>query len=230
MSHGIRRTALNFGSETNRGQSLRLGMRFALHDALDPSPGYPPLAEIEFMHLKTRYEFDHKSFNLDEITLFRVLALSPYDSFHHKPSYRVQLGYSKFRGEGQCKEFRCYGPEFDVAFGLSFTLLGQNEHPALAAFVLPEMQNQISTGFRASAYHLSLGARAGLLGELSEYSHFKLELHPAHFFFSAKSFNFDTTLEWRQNPSLYFGYGLQIQSLESKMKNYDYSAQVFYYF
>jgi len=230
VSHGIRRLALAYGFESNEGPSLRLGLRFALHDELDPSPGYPPLAGIEFMHLKTRYEVNSKVFSLDELALFQVLALTPYDSFHHKPSYRVQLAVSKFREEGQCVGNRCYGPELDVAFGFTFSILGRAEHPGLAAYVLPEFQNQISGGFRGSEDHLSLGGRAGFLGELSEYSHLKFEVHPAYFFFSPKPFTLDSSLEWRQNPSLSFGYGLQVESLDSKLKDYDYSAQIYYYF
>lgn len=80
-SHGSRRVWV--GTD-------QLGYRFALHDFLDPSWGYPQSSEISFAELSMEYRDQVQ--RLKHVYLFRVRSLQSVDPVFWNPSWFIETG------------------------------------------------------------------------------------------------------------------------------------------
>jgi hypothetical protein len=64
--------------------------RLALHDLADPTPGYPELNAIEFMHL--RVQVWPQRLELRDASLVRITSLNPQQQFDRKISWEFDAG------------------------------------------------------------------------------------------------------------------------------------------
>ncbi len=116
-AHPSRRVQLATGWDTLDGASMRIGYRFAAHDATDPQGGYAALSEIEFGHVRARALARDPWFRLDEATFVHVRSLAPIDRFEHKMSFDMRLGAERVR-DLTCRD--CVVGGLHVAGGTAF--------------------------------------------------------------------------------------------------------------
>lgn len=99
LSHHSRRFSLGSRFSDQGGSYISLGYRFALHDQLDFSQGYPDYAEITFGDMQFEYSLQEKHFELETFSLFEVVSHTPWNSFDPHFSWRVRLGVDRLRSE-----------------------------------------------------------------------------------------------------------------------------------
>lgn len=112
--HGIHRIRLGGGTANRGGAFQSLGFRVALHDLVDPEPGYPTLSQIEFFALNLRFRHGSGDLLLHDAALFRVISLSALDQFNPKFSWHIEIGAKTVEDTG-CDE--CIGPQIRGGFG-----------------------------------------------------------------------------------------------------------------
>lgn len=158
VGHGSARVGVEPGYNSSLGAFTELSYRFALHDLLDPLPGYPSYAQIEMMNLQFRTNLspNQQSFWLDQLELFRVTSLNPITSFDRKLSWRVNFGITRFY-DGTCNY--CIGPSFEVGGGWTIQPI---QSVPLMAFLLGETEASASPAFDGSHFRIGLGPAAGL--------------------------------------------------------------------
>jgi Domain of unknown function (DUF4105) len=102
--HGSLRFGLGGGLVEPRGEA-RSGLatfdfRLSLHDLLDPPDGYPPVAQIEFLPTRLRYDGDRREVALDESLFVRIVSLAPWNRFDKRTSWHLSLGSAMVRDSG----------------------------------------------------------------------------------------------------------------------------------
>lgn len=97
LGHDSRRVYLDYGYGARAKGSSRLGFRYALHDLLDPMPGYPGYAQMEIFNARLRYNTEPRTLRLDDFALVHVTSLSPLSSFNKRVSWRVKFGARSVR-------------------------------------------------------------------------------------------------------------------------------------
>lgn len=97
LGHGSSRVGLAFGSSTQTGIFTRISHRFALHDLLDPTPGYPDYAAIEFMSADLRVNLRRPQVWLEDLSAFYVESYSPWSRLHKRMSWKFRLGATTVR-------------------------------------------------------------------------------------------------------------------------------------
>ena len=121
--------------------------RFALHDLLDPLPGYPEQAQIEFLNLELRKNFEDRWFWVEEASLFNVVSLTDFSRFHPAPSWKFRLGGTTYRDQvcDNCFGFLTEGgiglsKRFFTAIPTSMTLTLDGEASAAPKFRGPDFR------------------------------------------------------------------------------------------
>ncbi|MEW6489175.1 MAG: DUF4105 domain-containing protein [Thermodesulfobacteriota bacterium] len=118
--HGSRRAGVGGGAATGDGGFAEATFRIALHDLLDPAPGYPESAQIEFLPMQLRYFFEKERLRLEEGYFVRVLSLSPRDRFEKDLSWKVAAGATTIWGGG-CDD-GCTAAHLGAGAGLAWGL------------------------------------------------------------------------------------------------------------
>lgn len=109
LGHGSSRLGLGSGHLDQRGFYHLGSFRLALHDLADPVQGYPDTAQIEFLPLQLRYYIEQPRVTLEQISLIRVVSLTPVTQFDRSLSWQVDVGGTRLR-DSACRD--CF-----VAFG-----------------------------------------------------------------------------------------------------------------
>jgi hypothetical protein len=86
QGHGSRRLGV---SALEREQTLE--MRFAFHDLLDPSGGYPANTAMTVGKIKLRHTNENR-WDIPEVQLLDITSLRPWDRYGWAPSWRMELG------------------------------------------------------------------------------------------------------------------------------------------
>lgn len=226
--HGSARAELRFGSERRLGRYSLLGIRFALHDLLDPQQGYPEGSQIEFAHARGRINWDEltkrhasikRSLELEEATVFRVTTLSPLTWMEQKPSWRIDLGASR-SPTSNCD--RCI--EGHLEFGAG---------PAVKAgpftlFAFAETLLSLSPSYKWSAATLGLGPAGGLLATPHPRFHAILRAHYHRLFFlpHPHEHTLSAQLRWTVVPGK-----LAVDAhAQRRTRNAEASVGLFYYY
>lgn len=68
-------------------------LRAALHDPLDAPEGYAAGAQLEMGHLRLRRDESADRFFVQELTVFRILSLSPWDPWDRRTSWKAETGF-----------------------------------------------------------------------------------------------------------------------------------------
>jgi hypothetical protein len=92
LAHASGRIGLSYGF-TNHSHFEELSLRPAIHDQDDPPAGYLPGSKLEMFDLRLRFDNDRKTGYVQDFSLADILSLTPWDSWIHPPSWKVNTGW-----------------------------------------------------------------------------------------------------------------------------------------
>lgn len=206
LAHPSLRWGLETGYEKNpsfESPFNRLALRFALHDLLDPSDGYPKYAQVEFMHLQAKFFWQRAPYlELDQASLFRITSLNPIGIENKGLSWRVNLGAKRFLDEN-CD--RCFGPEIAVGGGMTLNPFGGVFYP----YLLMDLENHYASTFLASDYRLSVGPSLGGVFHLSPRFKAFFEGRYRYLVFSQATEFYQAMSEIRYAPNRRWSFGVK---------------------
>jgi hypothetical protein len=90
--HGSARAGMAVGATTGGELFQSLEARLALHDLMDPEPGYPRLAGLEFLPIRLRWRMELRRLELEDFAIARVTSLTPLDPFDSHWSWKASFG------------------------------------------------------------------------------------------------------------------------------------------
>ncbi len=135
-----------------------LQYRHAYHDLLDPAGGYPPGAQLEFLHVELRYDFNRGKINLERFGLIDLVSTPLRDRFLQPWSWKVNIGAQRKRFSE--RESAIVG-EANGGLGVSYRL---SERGMVYAFG----EGAIDLGDRFKQYMaIAVGSSAGVLWDVS---------------------------------------------------------------
>jgi hypothetical protein len=128
-AHAPSRFSLRAGVDT-RGATMGLGVRWLLHDALDPPTGYPDLSSIEVGKVEVSFVAEG-GLQVDEVTAVRVEKLSSGVRAHASPAWKAEIGARQFpKAGGQALNIG-----FEFGYGASIPM-GHLGHSAVTGYTL----------------------------------------------------------------------------------------------
>lgn len=154
IGHEIMRGGAEAGAGDKLGGYGAVQLRFALHDLIDPKPGYPEFSQIEFFNTRLRYLWERKEFWVEDFSLFRVISLSPLTTFDKQLSWKVKVGGTTIRDQS-CDH--CFAGQIEVGGGFAKTFFG-----AVTAFASLDGEAFAAPGFSPRSF-LRPGAGPSLL-------------------------------------------------------------------
>ncbi|TMQ12483.1 MAG: DUF4105 domain-containing protein [Deltaproteobacteria bacterium] len=122
LGHDSRRVGLGMSADDTGALGVALDARLALHDLADPAPGYPEYSQLEFLPTRARVRLDEdvtgrRRFELDSISLVRIVSLSAQNRFDRKLSWKVDAGMIRVADAG-CSGY-CYLGQLAMGTGLT---------------------------------------------------------------------------------------------------------------
>ena len=158
LGHGSHRMGVGLSADTDGAQSYVLDARLVLHDLADPTPGYPELSQLEFLPLRARVRIDNAGkgdrFLLDNLSLVRILSLTPQDRFDRKLSWKVDLGLTRIT-DGGCIATGCVVGQLRIGTGAALASTSQRATIFLTVDALvqsgPHLQGIETIPLRAGA-------------------------------------------------------------------------------
>jgi Domain of unknown function (DUF4105) len=159
QGHDSMRVGLGQGT-TFQSSFTEVSLRFALHDLLDPSTGYPTYSEVEFFDFSSRFDLSSHRLSPEDLTLFKVVSLSPIDSFHAPFSWKAKLGGIRIH-DNSCAS--CFAGSAEVGGGWTVEILRKSA----ALFLTADTQLAAAPGFYQSFFRLGLGPTLGMRLQLS---------------------------------------------------------------
>jgi len=108
-----------------------LRTRLLFHDLLDPPQGYPNGAHIAFGEAILRYQEESQELQIERLTAFEVLSLSPRNELFRPWSWSVHLGLRRIPGLHELASSAAYarGLSYDVGgVGQAYFLAGVQGH------------------------------------------------------------------------------------------------------
>ena len=160
--HGSQRVGLGAVTGDERW-GLSLDVRLALHDLTDPTPGYPELNALEFMHVRALF-WQTQRIELRDASLVHVASLTPQGRFDRKSSWEFDVGATTVRDKA-CNN--CLMAHAAGGAGLTYAIFDNR----LAIFALgygnfgwsPNLE-----GLAGSHLRMGVGPAGGLRARLSE--------------------------------------------------------------
>ena len=159
--HDTARAGLGFG--VNKTFSFEeLSWRATLQDLPASDDGYTPDSQLEMLNTRLRVDNAGRRPYLERLDLMDIVALSPWDDWARKPSWRFSTGVD------QAKELGCNGPScmyYDLGGGAglsALTHLGRRE----LYYVMAEADFGAGPVFDRG-WRLGAGGTAGLLFDLT---------------------------------------------------------------
>ncbi len=98
QGHASGRLTTGIGRQQQRS-FIEIGYRPALHDLLDPEPGYIRGAQIEFLDVAAR-AYQHGGIQLERLTAVNIISLAPRDTLFTPKSWRVRVGREQVDAAG----------------------------------------------------------------------------------------------------------------------------------
>jgi Domain of unknown function (DUF4105) len=154
VGHGIMRTGVDYGSSPELQQFVTAHFRVALHDLLDPAPGYPKEAQIEFFNTRLRANLNLQSLWLEDFNLIKVVSLVPLQDFQQQLTWKVKVGALTIR-DSSCDH--CLAGEFEAGGGISQELFKGG-----TAFLTGDVEVALSPKFVQALCRLGSGPSLGL--------------------------------------------------------------------
>lgn len=118
--HASMRYGLGTGYDRRDGIFGDVDVRFALHDLLDPAPGYPATSAIEFFGVGLRVN-DERA-RVESLRVVDVLLAAPVTRLRVPLSWRFNVGAERVRGD-ECD--RCLAAGVLLQGGLSASFAGE---------------------------------------------------------------------------------------------------------
>lgn len=162
LGHPSRRFTTDYGYGGRTKGYMGMAFRYALHDLLDPTPGYPGYAQMEIFNARLRYNFEPKTLRLDDFALIHVTSLSPLTQFNKSPSWRLKVGARTIR-DRSCDD--CLAG--NALVGVGYALQPFDDYP-LNLFGLIEAEVAGSPGFDRSPVRPGVGPMLALRIPVSE--------------------------------------------------------------
>jgi hypothetical protein len=156
LGHRPGRAGLGGGASREAGPFASLDLRFALHDLADPPEGYPDLSQIEFLPARLRLFPEGGRVEVDEVHLVRIVALSPWDRFDRRPSWKFRAGAATVL-DGGCD--RCLAGVAELGGGIAAAGLGGAVDLLVTADVAVEGAPALS-GIEGAGIRVGLGPSA----------------------------------------------------------------------
>ncbi len=119
LGHGSARMAAGGGWSSQDGALVVVDFRLALHDLGNPTDGYPPHAQIEFLPTRLRLAPREVRGEVDEAWLVRIVSLNDLSRFELRPSWRLRFGAATVRDAG-CAA--CLAGQVEFGAGLAKSL------------------------------------------------------------------------------------------------------------
>ena len=163
LGHDSRRVGVGMSADDDGAMGVTLDARLALHDLADPTPGYPEYSQLEFLPLRARIRLDEgavgrKRFELDSISLVRIVSLSAQDRFDRKLSWKVDAGVVRLDDAG-CRG-TCYAGQ--LAMGTGATLASSEARVITFATIDAHLAaGPALDGIAGSALRAGFGPAAG---------------------------------------------------------------------
>jgi hypothetical protein len=98
--HASARLTVGAGLSDQAGPFETLAVRGAIHDALDPSRGYPADAQLEMGDLRLRFEDRARALRLDRFDALDIVSAAPLDRWVRGVSWKVWVGADNARELG----------------------------------------------------------------------------------------------------------------------------------
>ena len=102
--HATLRVSAGAGWDNAGGLFERLSIRPALHEYLDPPPGYPADSTLVMGNLALRFDDPSRHLRLDHLDALDVVSTAPYDRWINGVSWKV------WAGADNARELGCDGP------------------------------------------------------------------------------------------------------------------------
>ena len=159
LGHGSSRMNFAVGNDSRLGSFARYSMRFALHEPIDPTLGYPQGSQIEFARIDVRANRESPQFEVERVELFRAAAFNPLSRVSRAISWRGALGAVRTR-ERTCDG--CLGIGFEGGGGWTVQWDGPSQHQQLV-YLLAEADVRFSNRYNPSDVRTLLGPTLGSL-------------------------------------------------------------------
>lgn len=159
LGHGQKRLAISYINKDSRSL-LDVEWRFAFHDFLDNSLGFPPKTRMDIM--KGTLRTDGENYQLRDLSIIDTMLLGKRDSFNQSPSWKVKLG--QWQTRYQQNDLTTQG--FQGGYGLSY------EYDLFTPYLLAHLE----TSYVSEKQHkvkVGYGADLGMLIEFTS----ALKLH-----------------------------------------------------
>jgi hypothetical protein len=224
LGHGSHRLGIFGGSSRKLNGYGQLNFRFAHHDFADQITGYPDYANIEFFSFLGRYNEKDRSWWLEDMSIFHVISLSPWNSLKRPISWEVKLGSETVR-DGRCHD--CGAGLAQVGGGLSAEF-GRS----LLASVLVEGQAWASPKFSYGFLQISAGPKARVIYRFKD--RFQAVLSSAYFENIRRDtrYSFTNELQAQWNWNAKFGVRVTAKNISGERIDVENEAGVggLYYF
>jgi hypothetical protein len=93
QGHGSGRFSVAYGQQ-DQASFVEVGFRPALHDLLDPEPGYTRGAQIEFGDLTVRID-EHSHVEVERLNFINIASFAPRSTLSQPKSWRARWGLEK---------------------------------------------------------------------------------------------------------------------------------------
>lgn len=204
IGHESARSALDFGRDSSRGSFVGAQMRFALHDLVDPAPGYPAHSQVEFFNLKVRAYGSGRKLEVDDFALIRISSLSPLAPLRREKSWRVEVGARTLR-DADCG--RCLSGFFEIGGGASVAPWNDGGPTFLA---LGELQTEYAPSLAGSSLRLGVGPSLALVQSGTRLSAIaKVGYQRRLFAWSPQALSGSADLRWNGSERVAIGLGLR---------------------
>ena len=116
LGHAMHRAGAGAGVLGKVGPVAIADLRLSLHDLADPTAGYPPYSQIEFLPVRAALSTRTGRLEALDASLVRIVSLNELTRFEQRPSWHMRLGADLIR-DGGCD--RCVAAVAEGGTGFS---------------------------------------------------------------------------------------------------------------
>jgi hypothetical protein len=132
LGHAMHRAGAGAGVMGKAGPVALADLRLSLHDLADPTAGYPPHSQIEFLPVRAAVSTRTGRLEALDASMVRIVSLNGLTRFEQRPSWHMRLGADLVR-DGGCD--RCVAAVAEGGTGLSVFLAGLDLNGGVDAVV-----------------------------------------------------------------------------------------------
>jgi hypothetical protein len=219
--HSSSRLGLMTGDSQYLGSFVRLQQRFALHDELDLSRGYPKNGKIEFMNIEAEYS-EKEKLAINKVDIVAVSSFTPLSVFEKRTSWEMRFGLQRDRFT-MCRS--CLNGFFEIGFGLTYDLTGDENY---LLFGLISSSVEHSSKFDKNNFRISSGPKVGILFNISESLKLKATYQYVFFPLSDESVDYLLNFELRYSLNKEFAIGSTFSQIGNEEKQISLNIYAYY--